>query len=78
MTQAWLARISAAVGMPMPDVPVDDLLDLTREVAHGVERKAAPLTTYLLGVAVGSGLVTPDEAVTAARAAVTQWNSDEQ
>ena len=76
MTHAWLARMSAAVGMPMPDVPVDDLLDLTRDVAHGVERKAAPLTTYLLGIAVGSGVMTADQAVAAAREAVTQWQSD--
>lgn len=29
------------------------VLDLARDVAHGVARPAAPLTAYLLGVAVG-------------------------
>jgi hypothetical protein len=29
------------------------VLDLARDVAHGVERPAAPLTSFLLGVAVG-------------------------
>lgn len=29
------------------------VLDLARDVAHGVARPAAPLTTFLLGVAVG-------------------------
>jgi hypothetical protein len=33
----------------------DLVLDLTRDVAHGVMRPAAPLTAYLLGVAVGRG-----------------------
>jgi hypothetical protein len=31
------------------------VLDLAREVAHGVLRPAAPVTAYLLGVAVGRG-----------------------
>ena len=34
---------------------ISDLLDLTREAAHGVERVAGPLTTFLVGVAVGRG-----------------------
>lgn len=29
------------------------VLDLARDVAHGVARPAAPLTAYLLGVAAG-------------------------
>lgn len=29
------------------------VLDLARDVAHGVARPAAPLTAFLLGVAVG-------------------------
>ena len=32
---------------------VDLVLDLARDVAHGVARPAAPLTAYLLGLAVG-------------------------
>jgi hypothetical protein len=31
------------------------VLDVARDVAHGVARPAAPLTAYLLGVAVGQG-----------------------
>ena len=33
----------------------DVVLDLARDVAHGVSRPAAPLTTYLAGIAVGRG-----------------------
>ena len=36
------------------------MLDLARDVAHAVDRPAAPLTAYLLGVAVGRGLTLPD------------------
>lgn len=56
--QQWLARLGAELGAG-DDVPdeagVRDLLDLTREVAHGVERVAGPLSTFLVGVAVGRG-----------------------
>ena len=38
------------------------MLDLTRDVAHGVARPAAPLTAYLVGMAVGRGLALPDAA----------------
>jgi hypothetical protein len=38
------------------------VLDLTRDVAHGVARPAAPLTAYLVGMAVGRGLPLPDAA----------------
>ncbi|MCD0450191.1 DUF6457 domain-containing protein [Actinocorallia sp. API 0066] len=39
-----------------PDVlDTQTVLDLTRDVAHSVARPAAPLTAYLLGVAVGQG-----------------------
>ena len=35
------------------------VLDLARDVAHGVMRPAAPLTTFLLGLAVGRGADLP-------------------
>lgn len=51
---SWLAAAATALGVPaVPDPTM--LLDLARDVAHGVARPAAPLTTYLLGVAVGAG-----------------------
>ena len=49
----WLARVSAELGVAAVDR--DLILDLARDVAHGVARPAAPLTTYLLGLAVGAG-----------------------
>lgn len=54
-TEAWLAAAASALGID-GEMAVNDLLALTRDVAHQVTRPAAPLTTYLVGVAVAGGL----------------------
>jgi fructoselysine-6-P-deglycase FrlB-like protein len=57
-TTQWLTRLAAELGtddVPLDEAAIRDLLDLTREAAHGVERIAGPLTTFLVGVAVGRG-----------------------
>jgi hypothetical protein len=54
----WLTTLSAELGtsdIRMDDDAVTTLLDLARDSAHEVERVAAPLTTFLVGVAVGRG-----------------------
>lgn len=51
---AWVATASEELGLTDP-VDVTLLLDVAREAAHGVQKTAAPVTTYLLGVAVGRG-----------------------
>ena len=51
----WTAAVAAALDVPtLPDVPA--VLELARDVAHGVERPAAPVTAWLAGFAVASGL----------------------
>ena len=52
--EQWLHDAAVELGLE-PGLDRDLLLDLARDVAHGVARPAAPLTTYLLGVAVGRG-----------------------
>ena len=49
----WLDEVSEVLGVTH-DVDVDAILSLTRDVAHNVERKNAPLTSYLLGYAAAS------------------------
>lgn len=54
----WLTRLGAELGtedVGLDEGAIRELLDLTREAAHGVERVAGPLTTFLVGVAVGRG-----------------------
>lgn len=52
--QRWLDAASAELGVSA-QLDRDLVLDLARDAAHGVARPAAPLTAYLLGVAVGAG-----------------------
>lgn len=51
----WTRLACAELGLEPGTVDTRAVLDLARDVAHGVARPAAPLTAYLLGVAVGQG-----------------------
>ena len=57
----WLSAVCAEFGLD-PAVATDVVLDVARDVAHGVERPAAPLTTFLLGRAVEAGVPLTDAA----------------
>ncbi|GIG34770.1 DUF6457 domain-containing protein [Cellulomonas pakistanensis] len=74
--QRWTAAAAAELGVAPDLLPgvAGPVLDLVREVAHGVSRPAAPLSAFLVGVAAGSaaasvpgspasGAVAPDVAV---------------
>jgi hypothetical protein len=50
------------------------VLDLARDVAHGVERPAAPLTTWLAGMAVAGG-ADPVDVGARIRALAAAWES---
>ncbi|GAA1525612.1 hypothetical protein BJ978_001387 [Agromyces terreus] len=52
---AWVAEIAAGLGLDPAEVPIGDILDLTRRVAHGVARPAGPVTAFMIGLAVGRG-----------------------
>ena len=69
----WVNKLTAALELPAA-VDVDTMLDVARDVAHNVERKATPVTTYLMGVAVGGGM--PEEVVVErVRALVETWDA---
>lgn len=59
--EAVREELSLADGKAFGKEDVDRILDLAKDAAHSVARPAAPLTTYLLGIAVGRG-ADPDEA----------------
>jgi hypothetical protein len=66
--ETWLAEVAGALDITvddvLPEATQSELLDLTGDIAHNVVRLAVPLSSYLIGVAVGRGAA-PDEAIAA-------------
>ncbi|MEU7837206.1 DUF6457 domain-containing protein [Nonomuraea sp. NPDC049129] len=70
----WTALACEELGIDPARVDRDLILDLTKEVAHGVARPAAPLTAYLLGLAEGAGTA-PEDAVARITALAKNWGA---
>lgn len=51
----WTHALAAALGVG-GDVDQQLLLDVARDAAHAVDRPAAPISTYLVGLAVAAGV----------------------
>lgn len=49
----WVTDLSNALGLDPAVLDRDLVLDLARDTAHGVARPAAPLSTFLVGLAAG-------------------------
>ncbi|RFC70364.1 molybdopterin-guanine dinucleotide biosynthesis protein MobA [Streptomyces sp. AcE210] len=65
----WIEDVKSELGVDL-DVDVAELLDMTKVVAHGVARPAAPLTSFLVGYAAARAGGGP-EAVAEANRRVT-------
>ena len=75
----WLTTLSAELettDVTMDDDAVRTLLDLARDSAHEVERVAAPLTTFLVGIAVGRGAALSPAAAAATSLLLNQEAAD--
>jgi hypothetical protein len=59
MMDRWVLAVCANLGLDPASADVRTVLDVAREVAHVVDRPAAPVTAYLLGMAVGRGQSLP-------------------
>ncbi len=53
--EAWLEAASETLKLDSSQVDIKTVLDVAKHVAHEVARPAAPLSTFLLGLAVGRG-----------------------
>lgn len=52
--ESWIDDLARELGEePLTRQEVAAILDVARDVAHRVERKITPLSTFLLGIAVG-------------------------
>ncbi|WP_241744192.1 DUF6457 domain-containing protein [Cellulosimicrobium arenosum] len=65
--ERWVDALAAEYDLDPDVVDIGAVLDLARDAAHGVERPAAPLTTfvagYVAGLAAGEGADHPVEDV---------------
>ncbi|MEV6635248.1 DUF6457 domain-containing protein [Actinoplanes sp. NPDC051470] len=52
---AWVSEVIGELGLAAGDDQTARILDVARDVAHQVLRPGAPVTAYLMGVAVGRG-----------------------
>lgn len=55
--EQWATEVAADLNITdaIDDSTIAKVLEMTKDVAQGVDRPAAPVTAYLLGVAVGRG-----------------------
>ena len=68
--EEWIAELCATLDLPADSVDITAMLDLARDAAHGVARPAAPLTTFLVGLAAGRAGGSPADVAAATRAAL--------
>ena len=67
--EQWMAALAADLGLEPQSYDLPALLDVARDVAHGVARPAAPLSLFLVGLAAQrAGGTADDVAAACARA----------
>jgi hypothetical protein len=72
---AWVTAACEELDLAPADVHPKAVLDVARDVAHHVLRPGAPVTAYLMGVAVGRGADPADVAARISDLART-WPGD--
>jgi hypothetical protein len=76
--EEWTPRLAAALGLEESGndsgtgsgtaIDIDAILALAGEVAHGVERKAAPVSAFVVGLAAGRAGGSPESVAAAMQA----------
>jgi hypothetical protein len=74
---SWTAAVCAEIGIDAAAVDVRQVLDLARDVAHQVDRPAAPVTAFLAGLAVGAG-ASADDVVARVLALLASWDAPDE
>jgi hypothetical protein len=70
--EEWIKAASAELGLTPAEVEHKVVLDVARDVAHNVVRPGAPVTAYLMGLAVGRG-ADPADVAQRLTALATAW-----
>jgi hypothetical protein len=55
----WVMAVAQQLGVNPNPADTRTILALTKDVAHNVDRPAAPVTAYMVGIAVGQGRPLP-------------------
>ncbi|HEY6799417.1 MAG TPA: DUF6457 domain-containing protein, partial [Agromyces sp.] len=77
--EPWLAALAEALELDSGEVPIRTVLDAARDIAHGVARPAAPLSTFLIGMAAakrGGDEAAIEEACRIAAELAQGWRGD--
>ena len=73
----WIAAACDELGLAPAEVDAKAVLDVARDVAHNVVRPGAPVTAYLMGLAVGRGADPADVAARLSSRAL-DWPADDR
>ncbi|MFD1859308.1 molybdopterin-guanine dinucleotide biosynthesis protein MobA [Aeromicrobium camelliae] len=68
----WTEHLATRFGLDPRLVPMEDVLDMAADVAHGVVRPAAPLSAFVAGLAAGRSGSTPQDIADAIAAVVRE------
>jgi hypothetical protein len=71
----WIAAACGELGLHPDDIEAKAVLDVARDVAHQVIRPGAPVSAYLMGVAVGRG-ADPSDVAARLSALALNWPKD--
>lgn len=78
MLDEWTRHVCEELGIT-EDVDFERQLDLARVVAHKIERRAAPITTFLVGLAAGRAggdAASVSDATSRVMSAARRWRPD--
>ncbi|WP_225734961.1 DUF6457 domain-containing protein [Pseudoclavibacter endophyticus] len=77
--EPWISELAPRLGLTGDDVPTQAVLDIARDVAHGAVRPGAPVSTFMVGLALGRGdLGSPEAGVEAVGEALAAWEQRAQ
>ncbi|RLV54940.1 molybdopterin-guanine dinucleotide biosynthesis protein MobA [Aeromicrobium phragmitis] len=68
----WTEHLATRFGLDPRLVPVEEVLDMAADVAHGVVRPAAPLSAFVAGLVAGRSGGTPQDIADAVAAVVRE------
>jgi hypothetical protein len=71
---AWVEAAGRELGLEPGVIRTKQILDVARDVAHQVIRPGAPVSAYLMGVAVGRG-ADPDDVAERLQALALGWET---